>query len=183
MVPGIKRPRSDTVFAQTRGDRNFISLEEQMMMMFMTTVYRRVIKARRGDGEDGRLNEEAGLHCWERDTMVCTVRERDVGGGVLLNGNKQKARLETVLRGSPILFFLKQGVLTSPMPRHLKDVNGIVALMAGSGGGSVDLRRSRWFRVRARSSNAWRYLSLDSAVAALSAAHTRVENGTGIGVR
>ena len=99
MVPGIKRPRSDTVFAQTRGDRNFISLEEQMMMMFMTTVYRRVIKARRGDGEDGRLNEEVGLHCWERDTMVCTVRERDVGGGVLLNGNKQKARLETVLRG------------------------------------------------------------------------------------
>ena len=40
-----------------------------------------MIKGRRGDGEDGRLNEEAELHCWEGDTMVCTVRERDVGGG------------------------------------------------------------------------------------------------------
>ena len=142
----------------------------------MNTVYRREIKARRGDGEDGRLNEEAELHCWERDTMVCTVRERDVGVGVT-------KRQESRKRGEVPPFFFGDGVLTSPMPWHLKDVNGIVALMAGSGGGSVDLRRSRWFRVRARSSNAWRYLSLDSAVAALSAAHTRVENGTGIGVR
>ena len=97
-------------------------------------------------------------------------------------GLKLEGQAESVAGEVPPFFFWRWSVNFSHAAA-LKDVNGIVALMAGSGGGSVDLRRSRWFRVRARSSNAWRYLSLDSAVAALSAAHTRVENGTGIGVR
>ena len=68
-----------------------VCINKMMMMMFILHVYRRETKARRGDGDCGRLDEEAGKH--ESWALVATPCPKSLHG----KGEKWIAR--NILQG------------------------------------------------------------------------------------